>query len=656
MTPFSTMLGGNGHILFKIKTTWATTGTPPNTTSAPFAFVAESGSVSYILQFGEGGGAPIAFLDIHSGINHPEGLDVTTSAAAAANACTKTDKHNGCNPTGLLNHVDQTGTSAPLVEKVCVVPVDKRVSLDAHGKWSCNGNIPYFVNDACPGFDTTGSHMRYSGNWCGMSGDNTNPALAGQPAGFTMIQTFSSEVGFNGTIVHNESKNITNEPTCLTKSNPKTFPFNNPPFTVTADLWGPTFGEGNFVANALANNSAPNVEIAEATDGCGSGTHAASGNSLTGLGFALNTAFVTLQSLVDNKYGDLETTIESTTYLANNIATSGAAGAYPPTTSPAAQLSIGGSPPTTPAASGCVPLSQTYFDFAQSEGLYPVQQAQDIQIAADLLSNADTSGSPITCDSIVTTFQSSFHEDTGSTPPVFNPSGQIRSRLANQYFTINSRILGNLPNATAPAWPPSGAQAVAPPPSQFTECPGEVPSTGRYPPPGGCPTLSVNPTGVVEGGSVTVNWQLFGSTPCKVSNGGGDTFNWPATVAGSTNPLNANSQAVTATNAPGNYTYTLACTGPEPATTTTVTAQLSVWQLNIIPSSVSASTGPSATITWTPPAGATGCTLGTNGHGTFVNGNPATYTAVVADEPSVTFTGSCSAGAAPASAQLTVTP
>jgi len=652
---FANNLGGNGHLLYKIKTGYQT--------HVPYAFVAESGSVSYVLQFGEGQSitgtaALLNTLDVHSGLNHPEGLALINGGSAAANACTPGSPGGGCNPTGLLSHTvsPQKGhpnASAALVESVCVVPIDPRVTYQSAdpSTWSCTG-ATLLVNSVCPGFDTTPTQdMFIPGYMCGRSGVNAvsgSPIFA-NPAGFTLIKTLTNPAGFNNTYVDSVTDNVAFEPDCFPSA------ANNP--TLATLLWGPVFGEGTFLADGHTN------ETHEVTDGCGNTHGGTLGNSLWGEGFVLNIPGLPagLVGLVDSKYLDLETIIQSTSpvYLANNI-----------DSSVAAQLSSGGSPPQPllPATSGCVPASKAYFDFAQFETAGSAQQTQDLTIAAALLSNADLSASPITCDSIVTAFPGSFHENDGppAVPP-YNPAGQVRSGLANLYFTINSRILGQSPNTGNPepvAWPPLAPHLVPPPPGPYASgvCTGEVPNTGRYPPPGGCPSISVNPTGVVEGGSVTVSWTLYGSTLCTLDSSGGDTtFNGGSladSIPPSNNfapPVNSAQQVVTATMTPGTYTYKLVCTGPQPATTTTATASpsLTVWApvvVNVSPASVSASATGTATITMVPPAGATGCNLTmSGGQGTFTPGNPAsTYQAASTEAGNtVNFMATCSTGASP---------
>jgi len=107
-------------------------------------------------------------------------------------------------------------------------------------------------------------------------------------------------------------------------------------------------------------------------------------------------------------------------------------------------------------------------------------------------------------------------------------------------------------------------------------------------------------------------------------------------------------------------------------TTMSVTTNLTVWKAIVVTASpTSVTAGTSTQVTWTPPAGATGCTLTSNGQGTPTypiatdngptsgNAEPvATYTSAAADAgTTVTITAACTTGAGgatPASAPLTV--
>lgn len=616
MTSFASNLGGSGKLMYKIKTGFQN--------GAPYAFAVQAGSVADILQFGEGAtvsGPGKLLATIAQNINHPEGIAVTNAASAAANTCNTT---GGCNPTGLLSQTVPGSTSPKLVEEVCVVPVDPRVTVNGN-TWSCDGTaLP--VNTVCPGFDTTGKGMFIPGYMCGMSGDSA----ASTPRGFTLIKTLTNNGAFNGTIIENVTENVANEPAC------------RPGGTL---LWAPVAGEGTFVADGNTN------ETLELTDGCGTIHGGSSGGSLWGEGLALNTAFfavspsTALAMLADDKYVDLETTIQSE--LAANI-----------NSNVAGQLA-------SASSTGCVPLSKSYLDFAQFET--GSQQGQDLTIAADLLSNAGAN----TCDTIVTTnTPNGFTQSPNGIPP-FNPSGQVRSRLANLYFTINSRILGNPPNASAPSWPPS-PQLTAPP-SGFSTLPplpdlqaACVPS-GLYPPPGGCPLLSPQAS-VVAGYAEPVSFTLYGSnngiSGCSLTSTDGTFNNAQAKATAPTYPFAGTATGtVPAGTAAGSYTYTMMCAYPDSANPVSSTVKASVKVL--LPPTVSAPTmvvsGSPVTVSWVQN-GSTGCTLTGSDGENVANAdstNSVTYTPNVTAPTTITYTLACatpSNASASASVSITGTP
>ena len=166
---------------------------------------------------------------------------------------------------------------------------------------------------------------------------------------------------------------------------------------------------------------------------------------------------------------------------------------------------------------------------------------------------------------------------------------------------------------------------------------------------------------------MTVAWSLFGSTPCTLNSGGGDSvFAGGAVTGTSGNPTNAGSQLVTATATAGTYTYTLACSGPEASS---VTAQLTVTApppvpVTVIVNPTSANDdGVRVQISWTAPNAAMGCNLTGNGAGRLggiTTGNGGTthvayyHTAESDDRKTIVFTATCTTGALPGSGTLRV--
>jgi hypothetical protein len=392
-------------------------------------------------------------------------------------------------------------------------------------------------------------------------------------------------------------------------------------------VWAPLAGEGTIVEGP---------SMADITSGCGTG-HGGSGYaSLWAIGLALDTTATQLQTpyagqplwnFAKTKYDNLKQTVSNLTptNISANLSTQFVVPTYGIST----------------AIPGCVDESFSNF-VAGTTG--DQNHTAEFQNAANLLTSADTASST-SCDYVIENVVNNnlpgFRESSG--PLVLNPSGQIRSRLANLYFTINSEILGNPAGMT---WPPAVS-----------------------------PTISVSPELVANTGSTTIAYGLNGNVSGCTVNSDDPTFN--TLYPGGLSPVTSGSKpsgpwpasAMTQT-----YTYTLTCTVPlgtvaNNGTTMSVATHLTVWPtVTVTPASSSVIAGNSVEIDWTPPPapGALNCLLTDNGAGPPLTGQTtqvgsmpykAYYQTVPGDEDNgVTFTVNCSFGASPGSSSITVTP
>jgi hypothetical protein len=194
--------------------------------------------------------------------------------------------------------------------------------------------------------------------------------------------------------------------------------------------------------------------------------------------------------------------------------------------------------------------------------------------------------------------------------------------------------------------------------------------------------LTTNPANVVAGQTTQVTWTLpAGATTCTLSsnaslNGGGSFTSGTTSVAGPVPTATQYQATYTSTTIDsetngGVVTFSAACaSGASPG----------IGQVTVTPAPVAVMATPSSgvaagdqvTINWTPPAQATVCGLSSDGpgggsfSGTF-SVDPATGAALVAtytvgpndwQNPNniVDITGSCSTGATPGVATITVTP
>jgi hypothetical protein len=590
------------------------------------------------------GGLPAAYVALSAPGNHgsvlqlePSGggiqfeTSVTTAGSVQAIAATNTAQGGeadcfaagGCDLfLDVLNkHTVKTISGNPnpthsnLVESICVVPQDPRGA-------ACPGT-PLVVNSVCPGFDNTNtSHPMIIPSYaCGASGSSGTA--------FAVIKTVSAPDQFDRAYVQTEQK-----------LDALFAGFNNPAcpggggVNSQVMLWGPLADETLIREENvnIATGNGPNAmpTLVDNTDGCGSGQSGGPLHSIFVSGAALqlvggNTT-VNLQTFVAQKYPFLTNTIAD--LFGNGNITSATV---------AQKLTNPGSPPGPP---GCIDASDSLFQKAVAETSNSPQYIPDMQDAADLLGNAGAN----TCDKIVTDNASAFVQTLAPPPgqvPIYNPTGQARWRFANIANGITMRILGLPP---AGDWPTPVSTSVSPQ-YLFGQC--NAP---------GCPPQQLPDT-------ATLSWALAnGTSQCSW---GPNTPNQP----NSPSPVGPFAAQVT----PTTYAYTYTCqhvppgSGPTPYSASTY---VTVWAAVMVATSAqSVVAGGSVQVNWTPPTGATACTLTDNGSGTLsgttsvpgpapnpATTNVATYQTKQQDvAKGVTFAATCTAGASAGIHSITVT-
>jgi sugar lactone lactonase YvrE len=384
----------------------------------PFAYIANNNGGD-ILQFG---GPNQLLATVTSGVQHPQGLAVTNAAYAPVTNC---QGQNGCDLLGgkvITHEVPPTvSINGNIIENVCVVPVDPRLAQAN----SCTTSLQ--VSQVCGGYS---DKVFIPPSLCGGSG----PSGKGFALVKTQTQAYAQGFPFNGQLIFND----TNLPNVLPSAGN---PLCNPPDHNTMPLgtlaWAPLTGEGKVV------EVEPNgYDMLELTAGCDGQTSRNYGMSLFGLGFALNTSVTGGPvGFTTGKYNSLVTTIQ-------DQITEGAIAALvnPMTTAPGN---------FTYLLQQCVSTSQgafskglAYYDGAALQLLAADQHVAAVaSLAADFTANSDYP----------------------------NPSGALRSRLENLYYTINTRLRLN----TAGALPPGAVPPDTPPPPPAPTISGNPPTTAK---------------------------------------------------------------------------------------------------------------------------------------------------------------------------------
>jgi hypothetical protein len=584
----------------------------------PLLFVSENGAILEFSATANGLGTLLA--TVTQNVTIPQGLAVSNAFTNAASVCLQP---GGCDLTGLLTHaVGNTNTlTGNIVENVCTVNADPRVSISS-GQWSCSVNytppgsftcpgpncLP--VNAVCPGFDDTGK-MAIPDTVCGASGSTG--------AGFSLLKTLIPPTQFNGTYVQNAA-------VLADGSNPVCGPG---PGADGAFLWAPLQAEGTVFES-------PNM--IDVTSGCGSIHGGTAGLSVWMVGGSVNEAapelnpsaglLRPLENFTQTKYANLTTTIDGLTQT--NASYPWWTGNYPNIAGSVSLLLWGGNvpPATTSNISGC--LDQSWLDFYNATKVDTDGSPQwiaDLQNAANMLTTADVTGNT-TCDGTVdnelannpTAFVQTPNPTYPSAPIVLNPSGQLRSRFANTYYTINTRILGNI---ASQQWPLPVSVNVLP--TAVTLASGSTP------------------------GTATLSWNTNGASSCLLTSSDNTYVNAP--LGASPQTLN-----IPVTDAGSIVKYTVSCTGPA---SSSVYAYVTVYPpptISLAPSSLLA--GTSSTLTWNTNH-AQGCMGSSNDpSATTFNQNPVSAMGsplVTPPSPnSYTYTLACAIPNTPVSATLTV--
>ncbi|MDP3857137.1 MAG: ImpA family metalloprotease [Stagnimonas sp.] len=253
--------------------------------------------------------------------------------------------------------------------------------------------------------------------------------------------------------------------------------------------------------------------------------------------------------------------------------------------------------------------------------------------------------------------------DTAGTPTILAPTLTLSANPATVASGGSSTLTWNSANASSctasGAWSGSqsvsGSKAVSAPtvPGDYTytlACTGAGGSISKNAvvtvATGPALTFSANPTSVASGETSTLSWNSANTTSCTASG----AWNGSQSVSGS--------RAVSAPTVPGDYTYTLACTGAGGSVSknavVTVVAPAPTLTLGANPSTVAS--GTSSTLTWSS-SNATACTASGAWTG---NQNPNGSQAVIppAAAGNYTYTLACTGagGSVSKSAVVTVAP
>jgi hypothetical protein len=392
--------------------------------NVPYAFVAQvlAKGTGQILAFAAPPAPPAAnkpLAAVTSGVLNPIGLAVSNSASTAVpQECTAPSCGYQPLVVAPLGPVATTTFTPPpgvnftgtITEQECIVDPDPRVTIGEEGAWSCSGAyLPIGSGTAyCPSFPSS----IIPGSVCGHSGPDVSgfAVIEGTALGVDPVDnnTFF-ETALNIDTVLPGPQNLE----CDTFGTTGLIPLTA--WGTRSDL---TTVEGTMVEDSMAfgvlfpDLGGAQGYLADLTSTCDLSTTGGHGISMFAFGLALsNNSSNYVYSLQFEKYSALQSTIESAAITPSVATQLEASSTTAETYISAAQ---GGANPAVTTANLDCALAQIY--------------ATDAFLRATLAAGPGA-------------FNANTPLGTGDT----DPAGDIDSRLANWYLTINTEILGNAP-------------------------------------------------------------------------------------------------------------------------------------------------------------------------------------------------------------------
>jgi hypothetical protein len=398
----------------------------------PYAFVAqiEARGTGQILAFAApaSSGTNKPFASVTSGVMNPRGLAVTSSGSAPVPQNCTDCTVDPLGPAAVTTYTPPPGVSFPgtVTEQNCIVQADPRVTTTSG--WSCNGSaLPIGSGTAyCPSFPAA----IIPGSVCGHSGPTG--------AGFAVLE--GTATGLDPVANNTFFQTALNIDTVLPgPTNLECTPYvSGARIPLTA--WGTrsdlTTIEGTIAEDTLAIptlGGAPGY-LSELTTSCDTSTSGSHGISIFAYGLALSDSSQSyVYELQTQKYQALEEAVTDAAIAA--------------TTQARLQTTI-----TT---------AENYVTAAEG--------------GANVTANIDCALAQIyATDLFLRSHLSDFSSNLVATSPGGgnpDPAGDIDSRLANWYLTLNTEILGNAPPTipTASGYPlPFPVAASSVPPACFT--------------------------------------------------------------------------------------------------------------------------------------------------------------------------------------------